>query len=427
MLKLFPVHQILACLLSVCCLWTSSSSIVAAEFVASEWTQLRGPNGQGHPSQPVGEVPLEWSETENIQWKTPVPGLGWSSPVLSEGKIWLTSALEEGAVLKAFSFDIETGEQLQEIEVFRPEEPVSVNPQNSHASPTPVVEPGFVYVHFGTMGTACLNSETGEIVWKHEKLKIDHKEGPGSSPVLFRDRLLINCDGMDEQYVVALDKQTGEIIWKTARSGPFRERPDFKKAYSTPVVYEVNGRWQVISTGADQMEAYDVDSGAEIWRVRYDGFSNVPLILVDGTTAYVCTGFTKSQLWAIDITGSGDVTDSHVQWTFTRQVPQISSPILVEGRLYFVSDKGVGGCVDAKSGEAYWQDRFGGNYSSSPIYVSGHLLFSNHEGETLVLAPGEEINIVRTNKLDGIIKAVPAPIPGGLILRTDSHLYRIGR
>ncbi|MCA9041673.1 MAG: PQQ-binding-like beta-propeller repeat protein [Planctomycetaceae bacterium] len=408
-------------------LFVLTGTTIAAEFsIRPTWSQLRGPNGQGHPSQPV-DVPLQWSETENIVWKIPVPGLGWSSPVLSEGKIWLTSALEEGAVLKAFSFDVETGQLLQEVEVFRPEEPVSVNEQNSHASPTPVVEPGFVYVHFGTMGTACLNSETGDIVWKHEKLKLDHKEGPGSSPVLLNNLLLINCDGMDVQYVAALDKRTGDIVWKTERSGPFRDRPDFKKAYSTPVVHEVNGRWQVISTGADQIEGYDVETGEEIWRVLYNGFSNVPLVQVEGTTAYVCTGFTKSELWAIDLTGEGDVTETHVLWTFKRQVPQISSPVLVDGRLYFVSDKGVGGCVDAKTGEAVWQDRLGGNFSSSPIYVNGHILFSNHEGKTLVVVPGDELNIVRTNSLDGIIKATPAPIPGGLILRTDSHLYRIGQ
>ncbi|QDU82228.1 outer membrane biogenesis protein BamB [Polystyrenella longa] len=425
------MHALSFSTLTTCCLlnllfWSASSALPGAELIATEWNQLRGPNGQGHPTQ-ESNVPLEWSETENVAWKVPVPGLGWSSPVLSDGKIWLTSAVEEGQVLKAYSFDVESGDLLQEIDVFRPEEPVTVNDQNSHASPTPVVEPGFVYVHFGTMGTACVNSDNGEIVWKHEKLKLEHKEGPGSSPVLFDNLLLINCDGMDVQYVVALDKQTGDIVWKTERSGPFRDRPDFKKAYSTPTVHQVNDRWQVISTGADQIEAYDAYTGEEIWRVIYNGFSNVPLVLVDGTTAYVCTGFTKSELWAIDLTGEGDVTESHVRWKFKRQVPQISSPILVDGRLYFCSDKGVGCCIDASTGEAIWQDRLGGNFSSSPIYVNSHLLFNNHEGKTLVVAPADELNIVRTNSLDGIIKATPAPIPGGLIIRTNSHLYRISK
>lgn len=398
-------------------------SVLPISGEAADWNQLRGLNGQGQGGN--ANVPLTWSETENVAWKTALPGTGWSSPVVSEGVIWVTTATDDGHSLRAVAVQAESGKLLQNVEVFAPEEPAPINDQNSFASPTPVVEPGFVYVHFGTMGTACLNSQTGDVVWKHSHLQLDHKEGPGSSPILFEDLLLINCDGMDVQYVAALDKRTGETVWKTDRSAPFRERPDFKKAYSTPVVHQVNGRWQLISMGADQMQAYDVHTGKEIWQIRYNGFSNVPLVLVEGDVGYITTGFTRPQLWAIDLTGEGNVTEENVLWTFKRQVPQKVSPIKVGEHLYFVSDKGVGCCVVAKTGEAVWQDRIGGNYSSSPIAVNGMIYFSNHEGETKVVSPGTKLEIVAENKLDGVIKATPAVWGDSLILRTDSHLYRI--
>jgi outer membrane protein assembly factor BamB len=395
----------------------------AAAWAADDWPQFRGPDGQGHAS--AAHPPLTWSEHDNVRWKTAMPGEGWSSPVVFGQQIWMTTATGDGHSLRAVCVDRQSGRVLHDVEVLHVEQPESVNAKNSYASPTPVIESGRVYVHFGTNGTACLAADTGSVLWKNTTLKLVHKEGPGSSPILYGDLLIVNCDGMDVQYVVALDKHTGHIAWKTDRTGKKADNPDYRKAYSTPLVIDVAGQPQLISPGAGQVVAYDPLGGREEWKVRYDGFSVVPRPVFGDGLLFVVTDFGRPQLWAMHPGGHGDLTDTAVVWKATRQISAAASPLMAGNRLYLVTNRGVASCIDAKTGKSVWTERLGGNYSASPTLAGGRVYILSEEGQTYVLEPGSEYKLLAANQLDGRQMASPAFCGPAIFLRTDKHLYRL--
>jgi outer membrane protein assembly factor BamB len=391
---------------------------------AEDWPQFRGPTGQGHATE--RGLPLEWSETKNIIWKMPVPGLGWSSPSVSNGRVWLTTVVESKerrgrvtASLRALAFDVATGRELVNVEVFRLDDAGYVNPKNSRASPTPIVDGDRVYVHFGAEGTAAL-STSGEILWTTH-LRYESQHGNGGSPTLYRDLLIINCDGNGgDAYVVALDTASGKPRWKTARRRPADQ------AYSTPLVITVGEQDQLVSVGAYRAAAYDPLTGQEIWRVSYgDGFSNVPRPVFGQGLVFIATGFQTPALMAVRPDGKGDVTRTHVAWTITRGAPYTPSPLLVGNDLYYVSDTGVLSLADAASGQVVWQQRLGGNYSASPVFADGRIYFQSEEGMTTVIAPGREFTRLATNRLEGATLASMAVSGGSFFLRTQTHLYRV--
>jgi outer membrane protein assembly factor BamB len=384
---------------------------------AQDWPEFRGPTGQGISTE--RGLPLEWSESRNVIWKTKVPGRGWSSPVVSGGRVWVTTAIElGGASLRAVAFDIETGREVVNTEVFRVRNARLTNPKNSFASPTPIVEADRVYVHFGADGTAALTT-SGDIVWK-TRLPYQSQHGNGGSPALYGDLLIVNCDGSDEAFVVALDKRTGKIRWKTSRRQPWDQ------AYSTPLVIQIGDRDEVVSVGAYRAEAYDPQSGKEIWRVSYsDGFSNVPRPVYGHGLVYIATGFQQPSLLAVRADGTGDVTKTHIVWTLRRAAPLTPSPLLVGNELYVVSDIGIASCLDAQTGEAHWQQRLGGTYSASPIFGDGRIYFLSEEGTAIVIAPGTVFRRLAMNPLDGATLASMAVSAGSIFIRTESHLYRI--
>jgi outer membrane protein assembly factor BamB len=382
---------------------------------AENWTEFRGPGGQGH-SRELG-LPLRWSETENVAWKVPIPGRGWSSPVLIDDQIWLTTAMDDGRSLRAICLNRDTGRIVHNVEVFRLTDPGAVHQKNSHASPTPILEADRVYLHFGSHGTACV-TRSGQIVWKTQELKYYHRHGPGGSPVLYGDLLIVSCDGYDIQFVVALDKQTGKIRWKSPRKG--------YQAYTTPLTIQVQGKDQLVSPGAHRAVAYEPATGKEIWSVRYgDGYSNVPRPVFGHGLLFICSGFEQAELLAVRPDGQGDVTDSHVAWSLKRAVPLTPSPLLVGGELYLVSDNGIASCLDAKSGKTHWQQRLGGNHSASPILADGRIYFLNEEGESVVIEPGKEFKKLATNQLDGQTLASMAVSGKAIYIRSASHLYRL--
>jgi outer membrane protein assembly factor BamB len=384
---------------------------------AEDWPEFRGPTGQGHSAE--RGVPFEWSESRNIVWKTRVPGLGWSSPVVAGGRVWVTTAINDrGGSLRALAFDVETGRQLVDAEVFRTRSADLLNPKNSLASPTPIVDGDRVYVHFGADGTAALTS-SGDIVWK-TRLPYGSQHGNGGSPVLFGDLLIISCDGSDQAYVVALDKQTGKVRWKTSRRQPADQ------AYSTPLVIRVAERDQVVSVGAYRAAAYEPASGKEIWRVSYaDGFSNVPRPVYGQGLVYIATGFQQPTLVAVRPDCMGDVTKTHIAWTLRRGAPLTPSPLLVGDEIYLVNDGGIASCLDAKTGATRWQERLDGNYSASPVFADGRIYFLSEEGVATVIAPGKEFRTLATNHLDGATLASMAVSNGSIFIRSNSHLYRI--
>jgi outer membrane protein assembly factor BamB len=406
--------------LLVLLLITGASALARAE----DWPQFRGPTGQGHATE--RGLPLEWSETRNIIWKTPVPGLGWSSPVVADGRVWLTTVVESkerrgrlSASLRALAFDVATGREVVNVEVFRLDEAGYVNPKNSRASPTPIVDGERVYVHFGAEGTAAL-STSGEILWT-TRLRYESQHGNGGSPVLYRDLLIVNCDGNGgEAYVVALDTATGKTRWRTSRRRPADQ------AYSTPLVITVNQQDQLVSVGAYRATAYEPLTGQEIWRVGYgDGFSNVPRPVFGQGLVLIATGFQTPSLMAVRPDGKGDVTRTHVAWTITRGAPYTPSPLLVGDDVYYVSDTGVLSLADLASGQVVWQQRLGGNYSASPVLADGRIYFQSEEGMTTVIAPGREFRRLATNRLDGATLASMAVSNGSFFIRSHTHLYRI--
>ncbi len=385
---------------------------------AQGWPQFRGPDGQGHASG-IG-VPAEWSETQNVSWKTAVPGLGWSSPVVANGKVWLTTAVDARNIsLRLLGFDAGTGKQLVDVEVFSvAASQVEINPKNSWASPTPVVEGDRIYVHFGTDGTAAVTTD-GKVLWK-QRFEYQSQHGAGGSPVVYGDLLIFSCDGSDAAFVVALDKHTGKVKWKTDRRFPADQ------AYTTPLVIRAGDRDQLISVGAYRAAAYDPLNGKEIWRVSYaDGFSNVPRPVFAHGLVYIATGFQQPSLLAVRTDGTGDVTKTHVAWKLGRGAPLTPSPLAVGDELYVVTDGGIATCLDARTGATVWQQRLGGTYSASPVFAGGSIYFPAEQGVTTVIAPGRVFRRLATNRLDGALLASMAVVDGSFFVRTDSSLYRI--
>jgi outer membrane protein assembly factor BamB len=386
-------------------------------YAQHDWPQFRGPGGQGHAT--ATGVPLEWSETRNVAWKTPVPGRGWSSPVVSAGKIWITTATGERDVsLRALAFDFATGREIVNVEVFRARSTGAIHPKNSWASPTPIVDGDRVYVHFGAQGTAALTA-TGDIVWKAQ-FPYQAQHGGGGSPILHGDLLIFSCDGSDEAFVVAVDKRTGKVRWKTARRTPADQ------AYTTPLAIRAGDRDQIVSVGAFRAGAYDPDTGKEIWRVSYgDGFSNVPRPVYGHGLVYIATGFHQPTLMAVRPDGTGDVTGTHVAWVLRRGAPLTPSPILAGDELYVVSDAGIATCVDAVSGAVHWQQRLNGTFSASPVLADGRIYFLSEQGVATVVAPGKRYQALAANAIDGATLASIAVSGGSMIIRSDRQLYRI--
>ena len=396
-------------------------ALAAAPAGADDWPEFRGPTGQGHA--PDAGVPLTWSETENVTWKVPVPGLGWSSPVIADGRIWLTSAVTEpgaGSSLRLLAYDVATGDQTLDVEVFDSSEVYPLNPKNSLASPTAVADSDGerVYVHFGATGTAAVATD-GEIVWR-TRFPYISQHGNGGSPILHDGRLILSIDGYDTAFLVAVDAETGEERWRNMRPDPVSQ------AYSTPLTISVGDREQIVGVSAFRTTGHDPRTGEEIWRVRYpNGFSNVPRPVHGHGMVFVSTGFQTPVLLAVRTDGAGDVTRSHIAWRLRRGAPLTPSPILVGDELYVVTDFGIATCVDAHTGDIHWQQRLGGNHSASPVFVDGRIYFQNEEGVTTVLAPGTEFRELARNRLDGVTLASMAVSDGALFLRTDTHLYRI--
>ncbi len=386
---------------------------------AEDWPQFRGPDGEGHSTE--RGLPAQWSESQNILWKTAVAGRGWSSPVVAGGRVWLTTSVDNrgDASLRVLAFDMETGRQVLSVEAFSIRNAYLKNAKNSHASPTPIIEGDHVYVHFGANGTAALTTD-GKILWKNV-LAYESQHGNGGSPALYHDFLILNCDGDDDAYVVALDKNTGKIRWKTQRRRPYDQ------SYTTPLVIQVDGHDQLISVGAHRTMAYDPMTGKEIWRVGYgEGFSNVPRPVYGHGLVFIGTGFQEASMIAVRPTGTGDVTNSHIAYTIERGAPFTPSPLIVGDEFYMVSDIGIASCLDVATGKTIWQQRLPGNYSASPVFADGKIYFLSEEGVATVIAPGKEFRKLAANALDGTTFASIAVSQGSLFIRSETDLYRIG-
>ena len=395
-------------------------------FMKADWPQFRGPDGQGHSKEK--NVPLEWSDEKNVKWKMAVPGKGFSSPVIFNKQIWMTSAENEGKSLHAICLDKTSGKLIHNIKVITTDNPGPLHRLNGYASPTPAIDKEHVFVHFGPRGTACLNKK-GEVIWKNTNLDYNVIQGGASSPILHNDVLFLTCDGIDFQFLVALEKQTGKVIWKQDRGhleAAAQKRAIAKMSYSTPLIQSVGGTNQLVCSGADHVASYNINDGKEIWWMPYNGFSIVGRPSYGNSLFYVVGSIRQDHfcIYAIQ-PGKGQLKNKQIKWKYSKGVPHVSSPILVDTEIYFVHDGGVASCLNAITGELIWNERLGGNYDASPIEIQNRLYFLNREGKTTVLSAGKKFDKLATNQLKGIFKASPAVADEALFLRSDTHLFRI--
>lgn len=405
-------------------LWVGLTLGAGSSLAAQEdWPQFRGPTGQGVAFD--ADPPLRWSPTENVAWKTPIPGSGWSSPIVYRGRIYLTTAVTDGdgvpTSLRAICVDSETGDIVWNREVFTPGGDAPKHSKNTHASSTPIAVGEDLYVHFGHLGTACLTLD-GEVVWRQDQLDYPPVHGNGSSPVVAGDKLVFNCDGGSDPFVVALHRSTGEVAWRAPRETAAAK----KFSFSTPLVVADGGRQLAVSPGSGAVIAYDAGTGREVWRVGYgQGYSVVPRPVLGNGLVYVSSGFESASVYAIRTGGRGDVSDTHVAWKASRGAPKTPSMLLVGEELYFVADNGIITCVDGHTGKQHWQERVGGNVSASPVCADGRIYVTTEEGKTLVVAASTEFEKLAENELGERTLASPAVVGDSIFMRTAAHLYRL--
>jgi len=417
----------------------------------ADWPQFRGPDGQGVVRN--SRIPLTWNAQENAVWSVNLPGTGFSSPVVRGDRIWVTTAVKTQPTgeqiaeqektsrltpelfkrrqvagnisLQVLCLNRKTGALIRKSEFASIESPQAIHVGNSYASPTPVIDGKHLYVHFGIYGTACLEADTLKTLWKRE-IPVFYSVGVGSSPVVYQNLLIVTCDGIDTQFVIGLNRFTGRTEWKTVRPPIRATDGQLRKAYSTPLIIHHNGRDQAIIPGAQWFVSYDPLTGKELWRVDHgDGFSNVPRPVFASGVVYLCTGYTQPELWAVRVDGQGDVTETHVNWKVSRQIPANPSPLLVDDLLFTVSDNGIVSCFDARSGKTHWQKRIGGNFSASPVFANGHVFFCSHTGDISGFQATATASEPVTSHIDGEWKASPVVLDSSVLLRSSTTLFQI--
>lgn len=399
----------------------------------NNWTQFRGSNldGISHSLN----APIQWSDSTNILWKTDIAGKGWSSPVVFGDQVWITSATDDGKKMSGVCLDFNSGKKIFDLNLFEPDTAYPKHSINTYATPTSCIEEGFVYMHFGSYGTACINTKSRTTVWKRTDMKCEHIQGPGSSPILYKNLLILHIEGTDVQYIIALNKSTGETIWKTERPASVYEplQPIGKKAYITPIIVNVNGKDLLISNGSAVCIAYEPETGKEVWRIIQGEDSTIAMPFAENGIIYFYTSFVSppegekyAELLAVNPDGKGDISKTNILWRFKSPILQLLTPLIKDGLIYTIDTRNILYCLDAKTGQEHYSKKLKQKYNSSPVYANGNIYFTSVKGETLILKAGNQLQIVAENKLPGEVYATPAIVRNSILLRTDSRLYRIG-
>jgi len=405
------------------------------------WPAKTGPTHDGIvPPTEAARVPLEWDGTSgrNIAWRVALDGEGHSTPVIGGDLVWFTAATADGRRQFVYGIDRHSGGIVHHRLVFENDAPEDLgNPVNNYASPSPVLEEDALYVHFGTYGTARIDPATGETVWERRDINVRHYRGPGSSPVIHGGLLILTFDGIDAQFVTALDKKTGKTVWKTPRTTDYGDLDaeghptrggDMRKAFHTPAVFEIGGREVLVSIGSHAAFGYDATTGKELWTLRHGGFNAAIPPLRLGGLLILNTGAERAHTLGVRIDDkmTGDITESHVLWDREKRNASESAPVLVNGILYQTTRGGIVSAVEAKTGRDLWEDRLAGQHLPGPVVIGGKLLFSNDRGQTFVVrASAEKFELLGTNQLAESITASPAVADGALFLRAKGALYKI--
>ena len=446
--------QLLPALLIFTTLWGT------AEAADPAWPQFRGMHGNGVAD--ASGLPETWGGLLDAPvWETRLPGIGWSSPVVTGKRVYLTSAettalseaeqkerlaatkysdqvnLQADREVDCYLLEVhaDTGKPLRRIKLISAKSPKPIHAHNGYATPTPVIDQQHVYCHFGSLGTVAVSQKTGKVLWRRQ-FPIDDISGPAASPLLHENLLILVRDGCDQQHLIALDKTSGKMIWKTARPQQPDIQRQYRRSFVTPLVIQVDGKPQLIAPTSNWAISYNPETGDEIWRARLpNGHALVPRPVYAERSSlgkssteglvYVCTGYYKPQLLAISPHGTGDVTKSHVRWRHSKQAPALASPVVADGLLYTVSDIGIANCFDASTGEVLWRERLDGTFAASPLLADNKLYFFSREGTTYVLRPGRDFQLLAENRLSGTTMATPAIYMNSLLIRAGVKLYRI--
>jgi outer membrane protein assembly factor BamB len=399
------------------------------------WTHFRGSSLNGIADSK--DIPLTWNDSV-VKWKTKIHDEGYSSPVVYDNQVWITTATPDGKELYAVCTDFQTGKIIYNIKVFTPDDIEGKHSLNTYASPTACIEKGFAYVHYGSLGTACINTLNGSVAWKRSDLKCKHAQGPASSPILYKNLLILHFEGTDARFIVALDKSNGKTVWKTSRpEEPYQPlAPIGRKAYITPLILNVEGRDLLISNGSAVCIAYDPNDGKEIWRVVDGAESTIAMPVSENGVVFWYTGFTTgddgkkyTEMIAVNPKGKGDITGTNVVWKKREELSRNQSltPVIKDGLIYTVNTRNILMCIDAATGKEIWSTHVISNYDSSPLYIDGNIFFFSEKGEVLVIKTGRKYKPVAKSQMDSGIWATPAVLRNSVILRTQKYLYRIAR
>ncbi len=403
----------------------ASAGDLAVRMVADEsagaafWPRWRGPSGQGVATG--GGYPDTWSGTENIQWKSSVPGAGNSSPIVWGDYVFLTTAYDGGRRVSVLAYRRSDGQLLWETEAAEGPTDRGAHDKNGHASATPSTDGERIYVSFGARGLFALDF-TGTILWRRDLGPMGAYHGAAGSPLLYKDRIILYQDQYRSGFIAAFDTQTGREIWRTPREASV--------GWGSPIAIRVAGHDEIIVNGQQRVQAYDPEGGSELWRCRGTSYEVIPTPVV-GYGMVFCSSGRAGPTLAITPGGSGDVSGTHVAWRSPRGSPFVPSPILYGDQLYMVNDMAsIATSLDARTGEAVWQGRLGvaqrEGFSASPVAVDDKIFFTNDDGDTFVLRAGRTFELLRVNSLGESVLASPALVGGHLYIRTGRNLFAIG-
>lgn len=391
---------------------TNLSIVLPAAGSADQWPRFRGPTGQGNSA--ARDLPRTWSRTENVAWRTPLPGAGNSSPIIWNDRIFLTSSGENGTERTLHCLDAPSGRILWSRAAPAHEPEPNVRDKNGFASATPVTDGQRVIAFLGSCGMVAYDF-SGKLLWHYETPKFNTTWGTGSSPLLYEDLVILAQDqNKAESLFIALDKYTGQLRWKQPREKAM--------GWSTPIVVRTGNRDELVYAGGETIRGYDPQSGRELWSLSGPTREVIPTVIIGGELLFCASGRQGPTL-GVRPGGSGDVTDTHLAWRTARGGPHVPTPVLYRDRLYTVNDTGIVTCLDAPSGKLLWQSRLRDKFSASPLESEGVLYCPSESGKTYLLQTGDKLDVIAENDLGAPILASPAALGNSLYLRTVDELF----
>ena len=402
----------------------------AAFATAENWPQFRGPTGQCISSE-TG-LPAKWSATENVAWKTPIPGESWSSPIAWGDRVFVTTATEGGASCRVLSLERKNGNILWNKEVFQ-QVPPNKEGRNTYATPTAATDGERVYACFADGSFAALNF-AGEVLWTNRGYPFYSKHGLATSPILHRGMLIMARDGSnegedkglgwhkpwDQAFILALDNRSGKERWKSLRGSS-------RISHCVPTFWEHDGKVEIVSEAGDVVQGFDAQTGERLWSNEVIGEGKVPSTVIGEGLVFTAGGWGgKESIKAFCLGGKGDLKETQLVWQQKKGMPNVPSLLYGKPFLFAITDNGLASCLKAATGEIVWQERLGGNFSASPVFAEGRVYFLGDNGETTVVEAGPEFKVLARNPLGEKVQASMAVSQGQFFIRTERNLICIG-